>query len=78
MKEAEAITGGGSTVVDGARCIGVSEETLYRWRAVYGGLRDGQARRLKLQGTGNGRLKRAVAELTLDIQILKEAGEGNL
>ena len=67
----------GSTVAETARRIGVSEQTFYRWRAEYGGLRIDQARRLKQLETENSRLKRAVAELTLDNQILKEAAEGN-
>ena len=52
-------------------------QTFYRWRAEYGGLRVDQARRLKQLETENSRLKRAVAELTLDNQILKEATEGS-
>ena len=67
----------GSTVAEAARRIAVSEQTFYRWRAEYGGLRVDQARRLKHLETENGRLKKAVAELTLDNQILKEAAEGN-
>ena len=66
-----------STVVEAARRIGASEQTLYRWRAEYGGLRVDQARRLKQPETENSWLKRAVAELTLDHQILKVAAEGN-
>ena len=77
LREAEVIIASGSTVVEAARRIGVSEQTFYRWRAEYGGLRVNQARRLKQLETENSRLKRAVAELTLDNQILKEAAEGN-
>ena len=77
LREAEVIITSGSTVVEAARRIGVSEQTFYRWRAEYGGLRVDQARRLKQLETENSRLKRAVAELTLDNQILKEAAEGN-
>ena len=60
-----------------SRKIGVTEQTFYRWRAEYGGLRIDQARRLKQLETENGRLRRAVADLTLDNQILKEAAQGN-
>ena len=60
-----------------AHRIGVSEQTFYRWRAEYGGLHIDQTRRLKQLETENNRLKRAVAELTLDNQILKEAATGN-
>ena len=77
LREAEVVIAAGSTVGEAARRIGVSEQTLYRWRAEYGGLRVDQARRLKHLETENGQLKRAVAELTLDNQILKEAAGGN-
>ena len=77
LREAEVVISSGSTVVEAVRRIGVSEQTFYRWRAEYGGLRVDQARRLKQLETENSRLKRAVAELTLDNQILKEAAEGN-
>ena len=67
----------GSTVAEAARRIGVTEQTFYRWRSEYGGLRIDQARRLKRLESENSRLKRAVADLTLDNQILREAAEGN-
>ena len=67
----------GSTVVEASRCIGVSEQTFYRRRSEYGGLRVDQARRLKHLETENSRLRRAVAELTPDNQVLKEAAEEN-
>lgn len=59
------------------RGLGISEQSYYRWRNEYGGLKLEQARRMKELGKENGRLKKAVAELTLDKQILKEALEGN-
>ena len=61
-----------------SRQIGVTEQTFYRWRNEYGGLRIDQVKRLKQLETENTRLKRAVADLTLDNQILKEASEGKL
>ena len=64
LREAEVIIAWGSTVAEAARRIGVSEQTFYRWRSEYGGLRVDQARCLKQLETENGRLKRAVAELT--------------
>ena len=67
----------GSTVVEASRRIGVSEQTFYRRRSEYGGLRVDQARRLKHLETENSRLRRAVAELTPDNQVLKEAAEEN-
>ena len=58
LREAEVIIATGSTVAETARRIGVSEQTCYRWRAEYGGLRVDQARRLKQLETENSRLKR--------------------
>ena len=63
LREAEVVISTGSTVAEASRRIGVSEQTFYRWRTEYGGLRIDQVR--------------AVAELTLDDQILKEVAEGN-
>ena len=77
LREAEVVIAAGSTVAEAAWRIGVSEQTFYRWRAEYGGLRVDQARRLKQLEAENGRLKRAVVEPTLDNQIPKEATEGN-
>ena len=65
------------TVAQACRGIGVSDHTFYRWRQQYGGLRIDQARRLREMEAENGRLRRAVADLTLDNQILKEAARGN-
>jgi putative transposase len=59
------------------RELGVTEQTYYRWRREYGGMRVEQARRLKELEKENGRLKRLVADLTLDNAILKEATRGN-
>ena len=67
----------GSKVSEVCRQIGVTEQTFYRWRNEYGGLSLDQAKRLKLLEAENSRLKRAVADLTLDNQILREAAEGN-
>ena len=57
--------------------LGITEQTYFRWRREYGGMRVEQARRLKELEKENGRLKRVVADLTLDIAILKEATRGN-
>ena len=73
----EVVISSGSTVVEAVRRIGVPEQTFHRWRSEYGGLRVDQGRRLKQLETENSRLKRAVAELALDNQVLKEASEGN-
>jgi len=77
LREADVLLVQGRTVGEVCRQIGVSEQTYYRWRKEYGGLKVGQARRLKDLEAENARLRRAVAELTLDKLILKEAAEGN-
>ena len=59
------------------RDLGVSEQTYYRWRSEYGGMKTSQAKRLKELEKENQRLKRAVADLTVDNMILKEASKGN-
>ena len=77
LREVEVAMAQGRTVGEAVRQIGVTEQTYYRWRKEYGGLNVDQARRLKLLEQENTRLRRAVADLTLDNQILKEAAEGN-
>ena len=77
LREAEVLLSQGKTVGEICRRIGISEQSYYRWRRDYGGLKIDQARRLKDLEAENSRLKRAVAELTLDKLILKEAAEGN-
>ena len=67
----------GSTVPEACRKIGVSDQTYYRWRKEYGGLRMDQAKHLKELERENARLKRLVADQALDISILKEAASGN-
>ena len=59
------------------RHIGISEQSYYRWRREYGGLKVDQARRLKELERENTRLRRAVADLTLEKLVIKEATEGN-
>jgi len=77
LRGADVLLAQGQTVGEICRRIGVSEQSYYRWRREYGGLKVEQARRLKELEQENTRLKRAVAELTLDKLILKEAAEGN-
>jgi putative transposase len=77
LREAEVALSTGRTVVETVRQIGVTEQTFYRWRNEYGGLSVDQAKRLKQIEAENSRLKRAIADLTLDNQILKDAAEGN-
>ena len=77
LREAEVLLSQGRSVKEVSRELGVTEQTYYRWRKEYGGLKDSQARRLKELERENSRLKKAVADLTLDKVILKEALEGN-
>ena len=77
LREVEVGLAQGRTVAEAVRQIGVTEQTYYRWRKEYGGLSVDQARRLKRLEQENSRLRRAVADLTLDDHILKEAAEGN-
>jgi putative transposase len=77
LREAEVMLSQGRTVKEVSRELGVTEQTYYRWRKEYGGLKVSQARRLKDLERENSRLKKAVADLTLDKVILKEALEGN-
>ena len=77
LRQAEVAMSTGNTMVEAVRQIGVTEQTFYRWRNEYGGLSIDQAKRLKQIEAENARLKRALPDLTLDNQILKEAAEGN-
>jgi transposase-like protein len=77
LRQVEVAVAGGKSVGQAVREIGVTDHTYYRWRREYGGLNLDQARRLKKLEHENARLKRAVADLALDKQILKEAAEGN-
>jgi len=67
----------GQSVADAVRAIGVAEVTYYRWRQQYGGLKSDQVRRMKELETENQRLRKAIADLTLDKLILQEAARGN-
>lgn len=75
LREADVLVGRGSTAVEACRQIGISEQTLYRWRKEYGGLKVDQARRMKDLERENARLKRLVADLALDKAILQEASK---
>ena len=77
LREVEILISQGATSAEASRKIGVTEQTYYRWRREYGGMRVDQARRLKELEKENTRLKKLVAELSLDISILKEAARGN-
>jgi transposase-like protein len=77
LREAEIVLAQGGTVGDACRRIGVTEQSYYRWRKEYGGLKMDQARRMKDLEKENARLRRAVSDLTLDKLILQEAARGN-
>jgi len=77
LREAEVQLGQGATVGDVCRSLGITEQTYYRWRKEWGGLKLDQAKRLKELERENARLRRAVSDLTLDKVILREAAEGN-
>ena len=77
LREAEVLLSQGATAADVVRKFGISEQTYYRWRREYGGMRIEQAKRLKDLEKENTRLKQLVADLSLDNAILKEAARGN-
>ena len=77
LREAEVELAQGRSVAEVCRSLGVTEQTYYRWRKEYGGLKMDQAKRLKVLEQENTRLRRAVADLTLDKQILQEVTREN-
>ena len=77
LREAEVALAQGKKVGEVCRSLGISEQTYFRWRREYGGLKSTQAKRIKDLERENSRLKKAVADLTLDKLILREALEGN-
>jgi putative transposase len=77
LRQAEVELAQGRSVEEICRRLGVSVASYYRWRSEYGGLKLDRVRRLKELERENARLRKAVADLTLDKQILKEAAEGN-
>jgi len=78
LREAEVLMSQGSTAAEAARHLGITEQTYYRWRKEYGGMRINQAKRLKELEKENARLKRLVADISLDNAILKDVARGNL
>jgi len=77
LREAEVLLSQGGVVGEVSRKIGVTEQTYYRWRREYGGMRVEPARRLKELEKENSRLRKLVADLSLDNAILKEAAKRN-
>lgn len=76
LREADVLLGQGKTIAEACKQLGVTDQTYFRWRKLYGGLKVDQAKRLRELEAENARLKRAVAELTIDKLILKEVAEG--
>ena len=77
LREAEILLSQGKNVAEACRQIGVTDQTYYRWRKEYGGVRTDQAKRLKELDRENARLKKLLAEAELDKAILREAASGN-
>jgi len=77
LRQMEVEIANGKTTVQAAREAGITEQTYYRWRKEFGGLKLDQAKRLKELEKENGRLKRLVAELSLEKQVLREVAQGN-
>ena len=77
LREVEILINRGATTGEASRKVGITEQTYYRWRRAYGGMRIEQAKRLKELEKENIRLKKLVADLSLDNSILKEASRGN-
>ena len=77
LREVEVLLSQGATVGEAVKKIGVTEQTYYRWRKQYGGMKIDQAKHLKELEKENSRLKKLVADLSLDNAILKEVAKGN-
>jgi transposase-like protein len=77
LREAEVLLAQGKTIAQVCKKIGITDQTYYRWRKEYGGIRSDQAKRLKDLEKENARLKRLLADAELDKAILKEAASGN-
>ena len=77
LRQVDVLVSQGQSVAEAIRAIGVTEVTYYRWRKEYGGLKSDQVRRMKDLEVENQRLRKAIADLTLDKLILQEAARGN-
>lgn len=77
LRETEVLLAKGQSITEACRQIGISDQTYYKWRKEYGGLQMDQAKRLKQLEQENGRLRKLVADLSMDNAILKEAARGN-
>ena len=76
LRQVDVLVSQGQSVADAIRSIGVTEVSYYRWRREFGGLKSDQVKRMKELEAENARLRRAVADLTLDKLTLKEAASG--
>ncbi|GJE01224.1 IS3 family transposase ISMex5 [Methylobacterium isbiliense] len=77
LRQVDVLVSQGQSVADAIRAIGVSEVTYDRWRKEFGGLKSDQVRRMKGLEAENARLRKAIADLTLDTLILQEAARGS-
>ncbi len=77
LREAEVLMSKGASVAEVCKKIGVTDVTFYRWRKVYGGMQVSEAKRMKELEKENARLRKLVADLCIDNQILKEVSKGN-
>lgn len=77
LREADVLIAQGQTIAQACKQIGVTDQTYYRWRKEYGGLKTDQAKRLKELERENARLKKLVADLSLDKAMLTEVAQGN-
>ena len=77
LRQTEVEVSQGATVLDACREYGIAEQTYYRWRKEYGGIRTDEIKRLKMLEKENDRLKRLIGELSIENAILKETARGN-
>lgn len=77
LRDADALLANGASTAEVSKKLGVSENTLHRWRAQYGGMRTIDAKRLRELEKENGRLKKIVADQAIDLSILREVAKGN-
>ncbi len=77
LREVEILCAQGKPIEEASRHIGITVQTYYRWRKIYGGMNTSDAKRLKELETENVSLKKLVAELSLDVAILKDVSKGN-
>lgn len=77
LREADVLIARGQSIMQACKQIGITDQTYYRWRKEYGGLKTDQAKRLKELERENGRLKKLVADLSLDKAMLQEVASGN-